>query len=297
MIIGNYTKTKQIILLVTSILFGIIPSCILFFMNKDLIMGIMLLGIAFGVVSLNYFYSKMYNIRLEDNHVAISNLYKKRNIPYTEFTSVLTTGQISIYSVFCYFLPSLFYLKLNNGEKLYFERNPKRYLDLLFPFNGKRVAKEFEEEINKVMKTLLIFCLYIFFFTSCTNSEIKDIENFSELGLKNKIIYNTRYDEWQSFIGDGCAVALYSIKPEYQPVIYSEIKANGWNSFSEENEEYPYSSDFELQKYKIEKNQYWKKGFYKRIDKNNEIHSIIIDTTNNTLLYYNNTLLYYYVFY
>lgn len=259
-------------------------------MNKDLIIDIILLAVAIGLVSLNYFYSKMYNIRLEDNHVAISNLYKKRKIPYTEFTSVRTTGQISIYSVFYYISPPLFYLKLNNGEKLYFERNPKRYMDSLFPFNGKRVAKEFEEEINKVMKALSIFVLYIFLFTSCTNSEIKDIENFSELDLKNKMTYNTRYDEWQSFTGDGCAVILYNIKSEYQPVIYSEIKANGWTSFGEENEEYPYSSDFKLQKYKIEKNQYWKKGFYKRVDLNNEIHSIIIDTTNNTLLYY-------YVFY
>lgn len=156
MIIGNYTKTKQIIIIAISILVCVMAIC-LFNTNNHPIVSIMLSLWIIIILFLNYFYSKMYNIRLEKNHITIENLFKKREMPYSEFVAFETTERISVFPIFSilYIIyPSRFYLKLNNGQRIYFERNPKRYFDLIFPFSSKKVALEIENKINEAIRSI-----------------------------------------------------------------------------------------------------------------------------------------------
>ena len=135
-IISRYTKVKQSIFLI----------------NDNLVVNFILLFISLIILFFNYYYSRIYDISVQERYLYIENIYKRKRYFYTEIESDRSTGTIIIFSVFYYLSPPLFYLKVSNGKKIYFERNPKKYFGLLFPFNGEKVAKELSKDITDIIK-------------------------------------------------------------------------------------------------------------------------------------------------
>ncbi len=152
-IISRYTKVKQSIFLIISLFVWSI-SLYLFFINDNLVVNFILLFISLIILFFNYYYSRIYDISVWEKHLYIENIYKRKRYFYTEIESDRSTGTIIIFSVFYCLSPPLFYLKVDNGQRIYFERNPKKNFDLLFPFNGKKVAKELSKDItNKLLNS------------------------------------------------------------------------------------------------------------------------------------------------
>ncbi len=132
-------------------------------------------------------------------------------------------------------------------------------------------------------KTLIIVAI-LMFFTSCNNSKITEIETFSNLDLKGKITFKEKAEKWNDFNGNGYKVMIYSIEDNNLSELLKISKEIGFKKYNTNlnNNEFTNS---ELKPYIGEST-----GLYKTKWKDNEIKTVIIDSTHRKLIYYYNIL-------
>lgn len=127
--------------------------------------------------------------------------------------------------------------------------------------------------------TVLIISLM---FSSCENKNLSDVEKFFGDSLIDKVEYLSSDEKWNDFNGNGFKVDVYEIIDlNYikDKSVYKNFKTFNFNESKNPLNNTDYS------KY-IENGS----GFYKTIWLENEIKTIVVDTTNNKFLYYYNLM-------
>ncbi|WP_417354154.1 hypothetical protein [Flavobacterium sp.] len=127
--------------------------------------------------------------------------------------------------------------------------------------------------------TVLIISLM---FSSCVNKNLSDAEKFFGDSLIEKVEYLSSDEKWNDFNGNGFKVDVYEII-DLNYIKGKSVDKN-FKTFNF-NENINPLDNTDYSKY-IENGS----GFYKTIWLENEIKTIVVDTTNNKFLYYYNLM-------
>lgn len=131
---------------------------------------------------------------------------------------------------------------------------------------------------DNILKFLI---LPLFFISGCFNPQIERIEIITGLDLSEYLTKQDERNQWNDFNGDGYKVILYKI----DNYIIEELVASARNKKFKYYDEDDYESSSFLSNSKFTTLLNNSKGFYKTIWGNNEIETVIIDTTDNKLIY------------
>lgn len=119
-------------------------------------------------------------------------------------------------------------------------------------------------------------------FSSCVNKNLSDVEKFFGDSLIDKVEYLSSDEKWNDFNGNGFKVDVYEII-DLNYIKDKSVDKN-FKTFNFNESKSPLNNT-DYSKY-IENGS----GFYKTIWLENEIKTIVVDTTNNKFLYYYNLM-------
>ena len=129
--------------------------------------------------------------------------------------------------------------------------------------------------IQKENKFLLLLILEIVLCT-CNNNEHERIDNILSFSTKGMITYDSRIEQWGNFIADGYKIEIYTIKN---------------NTLIDSARLYCFTYD-SLWIYNHFQNSQMNKmlnntsGFYKKIELEDQVEYVFIDTNHKKLIYY-----------
>ncbi|WP_417369485.1 hypothetical protein [Flavobacterium beibuense] len=131
------------------------------------------------------------------------------------------------------------------------------------------------------MKLITVLMISLMF-SSCVNKNLSDAEKFFGDSLIDKVEYLSSDEKWSDFNGNGFKVDVYEIID--LNYIKDKSADKNFKTFNF-NENINPLDNTDYSKY-IENGS----GFYKTIWLENEIKTIVVDTTNNKFLYYYNLM-------
>lgn len=188
------------------------------------------------------------------------------------------------------FIPfsTLMRLFTNKVTGLYFDSKPwgtrstkneiiTRAAQAFLPAKAKDFKIHFGYSKRKIMKLITVLIISLMF-SSCVNKNLSDAEKFFGDSLRDKVEYLSSDEKWNDFNGNGFRVDIYEIKDlNYfkDKLIDKNFKTFNFNENNNPIDNTDYS------KY-IENGS----GFYKTSWLENEIKTIVVNTTNNKFLYY-----------
>lgn len=127
--------------------------------------------------------------------------------------------------------------------------------------------------------------LLLLYFVSCNNPEMTKMESVTGIQLSNCLKKQDEVYQWNDFNGNGYKIVTYSIENEKVIDVFNTSKSNGFIAFGVNQDNSALYSNTELLPFIKNSN-----GIYITEWIENEITTIVIDTTNNKLFYFYSVL-------
>lgn len=127
-------------------------------------------------------------------------------------------------------------------------------------------------------KSKLLFVCTLAFVMGCVEPELKRIKKLTGLDLQTKILKEKEINQWGDFKGDGHKLILYNITNQYMNEIIDSVSNRGFKQLNKTSETF---SNTVLEPFIGNSD-----GFHKTQWLDNEIITIVIDTSRNKLIYY-----------
>lgn len=146
--LSAYSDYRQVFLLIISILFDFILFVFyLVGVSKDIYL---ILAINVFLVYLNVINSFLYDVSINNEKIAIKNLYKKEEIIIgSEFYKIEKVG--FFYFFVGVFSPPFYVFKLKDGRKYIFISNSFKAYFSLFTFGLYSYVGKLNEEVNEIL--------------------------------------------------------------------------------------------------------------------------------------------------
>lgn len=117
------------------------------------------------------------------------------------------------------------------------------------------------------------------FFLSCNDRNVSSIEAIIGLDLRHKVSFEEKWEEWVDLNGNGQKIIVYKIEGHHLQTVIDEARKNGF-------EEYNYDDlDFSSNRKRLSTYIENSMGVYKTFLKNNEVKTVLIDSTHSKLVY------------
>lgn len=132
----------------------------------------------------------------------------------------------------------------------------------------------------------LIFFAFLIFLFGCSNPDIKKIESLTGLRINKQISKQDEIHQWNDFNGNGHKIIVYKINDKYIKEVYDSLSNRGFQPYTQNKDKSgEVFSNSEIAPYIKNSN-----GLFKTEWIEDEITTIVIDSTNSKLIYYYSVL-------
>ena len=148
-VLGENIKTKQIVIMVFSILFSV--SIFLVTLNSGNVYYLMIFIVALAFFTgVNWLYSNIYKIRVTDTAIFCCNLYHAKIFDIAQFDSIVASKKwIPPFILFPFPSPPYFVIKIINDKGYMFMDSS--YKSFFSMFNNEKNLKDLNAKVNLVL--------------------------------------------------------------------------------------------------------------------------------------------------